>query len=291
MRTHRRWTVDDGTARWRKSPGVPGICAVMISSTLGFTLVAQVASSQTLDGSAASVRPNDARAATRHQGRQLATKDVVVDSANALPRHLPTSNSPLPSRRLGVPGVTSALQDMRFAEATVRGGTCKPWGCGENSSVLDTAAVVVPMVRPARRQRTTQVEVKDVRVDNNTGDIRSETPAIEVRKAVNLSARTVLQDARFGQAFGKQLNSPLVDGAAIAVPGQVRAARRHQARQLARKDVVVNRSSALPRQHPTSKCQLPNWSLAASSFTSRLQDVRFGESLGEISTLPSTMAP
>lgn len=58
------------------SPNGRGISAVVLLTTVGLTLAAQVAGAQTTAGS--SVAPlNEVRAASRHQARQLAAKDVL----------------------------------------------------------------------------------------------------------------------------------------------------------------------------------------------------------------------
>jgi hypothetical protein len=172
MRTQPQWTVGHGTTRRHKSHGVRAIGAVMISSALACTLLAQVASSQTLDRSDASVRPNAVRAARRHQAPQLDAHDVVVD--NAKPQLRPKTptidvrgavnggiRTALQDARFGeadsrIEGslkrgqqvspsqrtvLVLPLQDARFGEAGFRGGGCYPWGCGENSPIVEGANV------------------------------------------------------------------------------------------------------------------------------------------------------
>jgi len=200
MRTQLRWTVGHGTARRHKSRGVRAIGAVMISSALGCTLLAQVASSQTLDGSTASVRPNEVRAAGRHQVRQLAAKDIVVDETTAR-RQLRTPNSQRPNRKLAASSLTSALQYARFGEA---------WGTQLNSPVVEGAAIVVTATaaRPAQRHQAPQLAAHDVVVDNAKAHLDPKTPTIDNRDAVNGAIRTAAQDVRFGEADTRIEGSP-----------------------------------------------------------------------------------
>lgn len=111
------------------SPNGRGISAVVLLTTVGLTLAAQVAGAQTTAGS--SVAPlNEVRAASRHQARQLAAKDVLRGEATPR-RERPTSNS-----RLSIPlagaGLKSALHDARFGEA---------WGSNLNSPHVGGAAI------------------------------------------------------------------------------------------------------------------------------------------------------
>jgi hypothetical protein len=214
------------------------VSAVVISSTLGLILTAQVATSQTLDGSAAGVRPNAVRPATRHQTPQLSAKNTLVGDPTTRPQ-LPTPNCQLPTRPYGGFGLKSALQDARFGEAS---------GRNLNSPVVDGAAIVVPPeqvdpaggrqapqltvgpatdVRPVRRHQAPQLRAKDVTVDDANAPSRRETPSLDVRKVVKVGARTALQDMRFGEAmlrggncypWGCGENSPVVGGAAVTGP-------------------------------------------------------------------------
>jgi hypothetical protein len=242
MRTELRSSVGDGTAGRYKSRAGHVVSAVVISSTLGLILPAQVASSQTLDGSSVTVRPNVVRPATRQRTPQLSAEDTAAGDPRTR-SHLPTANSQLPTRPLAEL-VRSALQDARFREVL---------GTQLNSPVIDGATIGVPpeQLRPARRRQAPQLTAKDVTVDANAP--RHETPTLDVRKELQAGARTALHDARFGEAmarggtcvpWGCGENSPVVEGAAVTGPDSSHAARRHRTSKLTAEDVVVDRQGA-----------------------------------------------
>lgn len=111
------------------SPNRRGRSAVVLLTTVGLTLAAQVAGAQTTAGS--SVAPlNAVRAASRHQARQLAAKDVLLGEATPRREH-PTSNSPR-SIPLAGAALKAALHDARFGEA---------WGRNLNSLHVGGAAI------------------------------------------------------------------------------------------------------------------------------------------------------
>lgn len=125
---------------------------------------------------------------------------------------------------------------------------CGDWGCGGNSQIVDGAAINSPAVEgpaivPARRHQAAQIANTDV-VLNETGiearqnrirdsqNRRSAVPDARFGEAHTTTPSSLkngqqlppsqskvlvmpLQEQRFGEAWGKNLNSPVIDGAAI----------------------------------------------------------------------------
>ena len=122
---------------------------------------------------------------------------------------------------------------------------CGAWGCGGHLPIVDGVATVAPtsQARPARRHQAAQIAHTDVLLDeagneahlNRIRDSRNMRTAVcdsrfgEAHTSTASSLKNgpqltpsqskvlvmPLQEQRFGEAWGKNLNSPVIDGAAI----------------------------------------------------------------------------
>ena len=131
--------------------------------------------------------------------------------------------------------------------------------------------------RLARRHQGRRLAKESVAIAHVESQVVSASPnaQLRTRRLTESGLSSALQGARFGQAWGTNLNSPVVEGATMVTPAsQARPARRHNARQLSSKAVVVDdadpRISELTRKSQSAP-------RTRSSLTSALQDPRFAE--------------
>ena len=135
-----------------------------------------------------------------------------------------------------------------------------------NSPVIDGAAIAAPSAhrRAARRHQSPQLAGKDVLL---------ESPNASKATSNGAGFKNALQVARFAQSEKLAANSPIMDGASIALrPRPQPAARRYQAQPL-----VTNRATA--PASPAFPSDLKDPGLKES-----LQAARFGEAQGMLNS-------
>ncbi len=241
-------------------------------------------------------------AARRAQAPQIEKNDVVLDETRAqqsrTQAHDPLRKDHGVRKAVNQPGFRVALRDARFGEAMASSSSspCPKWICGANSPVVDGAEIVTQpvQVRQARRHQAQQLTEKDVAVNDTPAQQPLKKRAVDslrsaetMRKALTRPGlNAAAQGARFGEAFGLNLNSPIVDGAEIvAQSDQVHPARRHQAQQLTEKDVAVNATPAQPSLQNRAFDRLQNAddmrkALTRPGLNAAAQGARFGEAFG-----------
>ena len=178
---------------------------------------------------------------------------------------------------------------------------CDTWSCGGNSPIVEGTAIVAPgsQPRPARRHERRADADQSVGVDENNATAHRPAPKAQVpkHKATETGLNRALLDSRFGEAgwfprccpapepmasgcrlWGCGYNSPVVEGAAIVTPAShARPARRHNARQLSSKTVVVDDVDTHTLQAPISKLR-PS-TRGKSALRSSMREARFGEAM------------